>query len=65
MEATSVERVWLNGQEATARTGLSETTLWRARRRGELRASGSGRGIRFHRDELDRFMEARGGRGRK
>lgn len=56
----TVERVWLTYPEATARTGLSDTTLWRALRSGELRASGSGRGIRFHRDELDRFMQSRG-----
>ncbi len=62
METTTVERVWLTYPEAKARTGLSETTLWRALRRGELEASGGGRGIRFHRDELDRFMTARGGR---
>ncbi len=65
MEATTVERVWLTYSESTARTGLSATTLWRALRRGELQASGSGRGIRFHRDELDRFMGARGCSGRK
>ncbi len=58
----TVEKVWLTYSESTARTGLSDTTLWRALRSGELRASGSGRGIRFHRDELDRFMEARGQR---
>lgn len=60
METAAVERVWLNYPEAKERTGLSSTTLWRALRAGELRASGSGRGIRFHRDELDRFMESRG-----
>jgi len=63
-ESNTTERVWLGYPAATTRTGLSATTLWRARRRGDLRASGSGRGIRFHRDELDRFMDARGGRGR-
>lgn len=62
METATVEKVWLSYPEATARTGLSDTTLWRALRAGELRASGSGRGIRFHRDELDRFMESRGQR---
>ena len=60
METATVEKVWFNYPEAEERTGLSSTTLWRALRSGELRASGSGRGIRFHRDELDRFMEFRG-----
>ena len=59
METATVEKVWFNYLEAQERTGLSSTTLWRALRAGALRASGSGRGIRFHRDELDRFMESR------
>lgn len=59
METATVEKVWFNYPEAEERTGLSSTTLWRALRAGELRASGSGRGIRFHRDELDRWMNSR------
>ena len=60
MEATTIERIWFSYPEAQARTGLSNTTLWRAVRDGELRASGRGRGVKFNRDELDRFMRARG-----
>jgi excisionase family DNA binding protein len=59
METAAVEKVWLSYPEAEERTGLSSTTLWRALRTGELRASGRGRGIRFHRDELDRYMTSR------
>ena len=62
METATVEKVWFTYPEAEERTGLSATTLWRALRAGELQASGRGRGIRFHRDELDRFMESRGSR---
>ena len=35
---------------------LDRVTLWRAVKRGELRAGGAGRAVRFHRDELDRWM---------
>lgn len=59
METVVTERVWLDYREASARTGLSKTTLWRAARTGKLKASGSGKGVRFHRDELDRYMGAR------
>jgi excisionase family DNA binding protein len=59
MEVTTVERAYLSYSEAERYTGLNRVTLWRAVRAGGLRADGSGRAVRFHRDELDRFMQAR------
>ena len=59
METATVEKVWFSYREAEERTGISSTTLWRGLRSGEVRASGSGRGIRFHRDELDKWMSNR------
>lgn len=54
MEAPTVERTYLNYEEAEIFTGLHRVTIWRAMRAGELKASGSGRGVRFSRDELVR-----------
>jgi hypothetical protein len=57
------ERVWLNYSEASARTRLHPSTLWRAVRRGSLRVGGLKKAPRFHVDDLDQFMR-RGGSGR-
>ncbi len=59
MEATTIERTYLSYEEAEIFTGLHRVTIWRAVRAGELKASGSGRGVRFSRDELRRWMESR------
>lgn len=60
MQATAtVEREYLSYGEAEQFTGLHRTTIWRALRAGELRASGNGRGIKFSRDELRRWMASR------
>jgi excisionase family DNA binding protein len=59
MEATVVEPAYLNYAEAERFTGLHRVTIWRAVRQGELKASGGGRGVRFSRDELRRWMESR------
>jgi excisionase family DNA binding protein len=48
--------VWLNTREAADYCGMHVTTLWRAVKRGELKAGGVGRAVRFHRDELDRWL---------
>ena len=60
VEAATVERLYLTYEEAAHYTNLSPVTLWRAVRDGHLKPSGPGRAIRFHKDELDRFMHARG-----
>lgn len=58
-QATVTEKRFLNYREAAVYCGLSETTIWRSLKSGALRASGSGRGIRFDVKELDRWMASR------
>jgi excisionase family DNA binding protein len=59
-ESPSKERPYLDYTLAAAYCGgLDRTTLWRAVKAGDLRASGPGRAVRFHRDELDRWMDSR------
>jgi excisionase family DNA binding protein len=60
MQAATVERRYLTYEEAAEYTNLSPVTLWRAVREGRLEAAGPGRAVRFHKDELDRFMHSRG-----
>lgn len=60
METATVERAYLTYDEAEVFTGLHKTTIWRAVKAGELRASESKRGVRFGRDELIRWMDSRG-----
>ncbi len=59
MEATTVEREYVGYGDAEIITGLNRVTIWRAVKAGELKASGSGRGVRFSRDELRRWMDSR------
>ena len=54
--ATNTDRVWMSYKQAADYTGLDRVTLWRAVKRAELRAGGTGRVVRFERSELDRFM---------
>lgn len=59
MPATATEthaRAWMNYEEAETYTGYEKTTIWRAVRRGELKAGGLKGAPRFHRDELDRWL---------
>jgi excisionase family DNA binding protein len=51
---------YLTYEEAARYTNVSSVTLWRAVRDKRLTPSGPGRAVRFHRDELDRFMHSRG-----
>jgi predicted DNA-binding transcriptional regulator AlpA len=39
--------------------GVSATTLWRAKKRGDLRASGPSGVVRFHKADLDAWMRSR------
>jgi excisionase family DNA binding protein len=59
METAIVEREYVGYGEAEIITGLNRVTIWRAVKAGELKASGSGRGVRFSRGELRRWMESR------
>jgi excisionase family DNA binding protein len=60
MEAATVQRSYLTYKEAAQYTNVSAVTLWRAVRDGRLKPTGPGRAVRFHKDELDRFMHSRG-----
>jgi excisionase family DNA binding protein len=60
MATAAVERPYLTYEEAAGYTNLSPVTLWRAVRAGRLKVAGPGRAVRFHKDELDRFMHSRG-----
>ena len=59
METATVEREYVGYGDAEKITGLNRVTIWRAVKAGELKASGSGRGIRFSTAELRRWMESR------
>jgi excisionase family DNA binding protein len=59
MEATVTESPYLDYEHAAAYCNVNRTTIWRAVKAGRLRASGPGTAIRFHRDELDRWMDSR------
>lgn len=56
--AQASEKAWLTYQEAAEYTSLDRVTLWRAVKRGDLRAGGVGRAVRFHRGDLDKFMRS-------
>jgi excisionase family DNA binding protein len=60
MEAATVQGPYLTYEEAAQYTNVSVVTLWRAVRDGRLKPTGPGRAVRFHKDELDRFMHSRG-----
>jgi excisionase family DNA binding protein len=59
-EVATVQRPYLTYEEAAHYTNVSAVTLWRAVRDKRLNRAGPGRAVRFHKDELDRFMYARG-----
>jgi excisionase family DNA binding protein len=56
---TATESPYLDYRRASEYCGVSVTTLWRAMKRGNLRASGPGSAVRFHRDDLDTWMRDR------
>lgn len=53
-------RTWMSYPDAADYCGVDRVTLWRAVKRGDLRAGGVGRAVRFHKDDLDAFMRAGG-----
>lgn len=59
MEATATESPYLTTDEAARYCRVHRVTIWRAVKAGQLRASGPGMAVRFHRDELDRWMNSR------
>jgi len=58
------ERVWMNTRQAAEYAGVDPATLWRARRRGDLRAGGAGSAVRIHRADLDAWLRAGGDEAR-
>jgi excisionase family DNA binding protein len=59
MEATGAHSPYLNTTEASAYCRINRSTLWRAVKAGHLKQYGPGTAVRYRRDELDRFMDAR------
>jgi excisionase family DNA binding protein len=59
MDTTVQESPYFDYTQAAAYCNVDRTTLWRAVKAGDLRASGPGRAVRVHRDELDRWMDSR------
>ncbi len=59
MEATTAASPYMTYEEAARYCKVERTTVYRAMKAGHLRASGPGSAIRFHRDELDRWMDSR------
>jgi excisionase family DNA binding protein len=60
MAVATSQRFYYTYEEAARYTNVSSVTLWRAVRNGRLRPAGPGRAVRFHKEELDRFMRSRG-----
>ncbi len=59
METVATASPYLTYEEAASYCRCERTTLWRAVKAGSLKAYGPGRAVRFHRDELDRWMDSR------
>lgn len=59
MEATATESPYMTYEEAARYCNVERTTLYRAVKASRLKASGPGMAVRFHRDELDRWMNSR------
>jgi excisionase family DNA binding protein len=61
MRPTTIESPYRDYRAAASYCDLHRTTLWRAVKAGQLKASGYGRAVRFHVRDLEAFMAARGG----
>ena len=59
MEAMVTDSPYLTYTEAANYCRVNRTTLWRAVKAGRLKASGPGTAVRFHRAELDQWMNSR------
>jgi excisionase family DNA binding protein len=59
VQGTETGSPYFDYTRAAAYCNVDRTTLWRAVKAGVLQASGPGRAVRFHRDELDRWMRSR------
>jgi excisionase family DNA binding protein len=59
MGGPGTEHRYLTYDEAAEYCRLNRTTLWRAVKAGGLKLYGPGTAVRFRREELDLFMDAR------
>lgn len=59
MEAMATGSPYMTYDEAAHYCRCERTTIYRAVKAGRLQAAGPGMAVRFHRDELDRWMSSR------
>lgn len=59
MEAPATESPYWDYTRSAIYCNVDKTTIWRAVKSGSLRASGPGRAVRFHKDDLDAWMRSR------
>jgi excisionase family DNA binding protein len=59
MDATGGDSPYMTVSEASAYCRVARSTLWRATKQGRLKQYGPGTAVRYRRDELDKFMDAR------
>jgi len=55
----TTESPFFDYTQAAIYCNVNRTTIWRAVKAGHLQASGPGRAVRFHIDELTRWMNSR------
>ncbi len=53
------ESPYMTPGEAAGYCRVDQTTLWRARRAGTLKASGPGSAVRYHVEDLNAWMRGR------
>jgi excisionase family DNA binding protein len=58
-ERPAIESPYFTYDGSARYCNVERTTIYRAVKNGRLRASGPGMAVRFHRDELDRWMDSR------
>ncbi len=59
MKETLITSLYFTTDQAARFCAVNRTTIWRAVKADRLRASGPGTAVRFHRDELERWMDSR------
>jgi excisionase family DNA binding protein len=59
MGAPTTASPYLTYEEAARYCNLERTTIYRAVKAGRLQACGPGMAVRFHRDDLDKWMNSR------
>jgi excisionase family DNA binding protein len=59
VDAIGADSPYLTPKEASSYCRVNRVTLWRAVKVGRLKQYGPGTAVRYHRDELDRWMNSR------